>query len=411
VANLIFESLLPIATLVLIAVGHIGICIGCYNRINATGIKRTTLKRLEKIAGLILLAIPIGLLSTEAFRLGTGGLVSSLLQASWGRWSMPTVAYCSLAIAVAVIVGPFWILDRPLFTIAWNRFRLVHSHVFNHPNVDETTLQQYVCGRMFQRMARLPCNQIASLECNRKSLLIDRLPIPLHGLRIAHLSDIHLTSKMAIPFYRLAVEWVMEQKPHVIIISGDIVDYAIARDEQLGPFVDGLSAPLGEFFVLGNHDRRLTHPLTISDALVGQGWTDLGAADAVISKGISLIRLMGNERPWFHRNLESERSRPEFGDSNAELRLGVSHSPDQFNWGVQQGCSLMLCGHTHGGQIRFPWIGPVIAPSWYGSRYASGVFLRNRTLMHVSRGISAVHPFRWGCLPEVSILQLEPAVS
>jgi predicted MPP superfamily phosphohydrolase len=66
----------------------------------------------------------------------------------------------------------------------------------------------------------------------------------------------------------------------------------------------------------------------------------------------------------------------------------------------------LLCGHTHGGQIRFPVIGPVISPSWYGSRYASGVFERQCTLMHVSRGVSGVHPFRWGCLPEATILEL-----
>jgi predicted MPP superfamily phosphohydrolase len=89
-----------------------------------------------------------------------------------------------------------------------------------------------------------------------------------------------------------------------------------------------------------------------------------------------------------------------------EFRIGVSHSPDQLPWAKQLGVSLLLCGHTHGGQIRFPWIGPIIAPSKYGSRFASGVFYQSPTLMHVSRGISGVHPIRLGCLPEVSILEL-----
>ena len=80
--------------------------------------------------------------------------------------------------------------------------------------------------------------------------------------------------------------------------------------------------------------------------------------------------------------------------------------PDQFAWGIANRCRLLLCGHTHGGQIRFPVIGPVIAPSRFGSRYASGVFSKGETVMHVSSGISGIHPYRWGCMPEVTILVL-----
>ncbi|MFM7927659.1 MAG: hypothetical protein ACKO9Q_08070, partial [Pirellula sp.] len=94
------------------------------------------------------------------------------------------------------------------------------------------------------------------------------------------------------------------------------------------------------------------------------------------------------------------------GSSTQEFRLGISHSPDQLPWAKRLEVSLLLCGHTHGGQIRFPWIGPIIAPSKYGSRFASGVFYQSPTLMHVSRGMSGVHPIRLRCLPEVSVLEL-----
>ena len=88
------------------------------------------------------------------------------------------------------------------------------------------------------------------------------------------------------------------------------------------------------------------------------------------------------------------------------LRIGVSHSPDQIGWARRERLDLMLAGHTHGGQIRFPVIGPLVAPSHYGSQFASGVFYLKPTLMHVSRGLSGVHPFRWLCPPEVSVLTL-----
>jgi predicted MPP superfamily phosphohydrolase len=67
---------------------------------------------------------------------------------------------------------------------------------------------------------------------------------------------------------------------------------------------------------------------------------------------------------------------------------------------------LLLAGHTHGGQIRFPIIGPIVAPSWYGSQFASGVFYRQPTLMHVSRGLAGVHPLRYRCQPEIALLEL-----
>ena len=120
---------------------------------------------------------------------------------------------------------------------------------------------------------------------------------------------------------------------------------------------------------------------------------------------------MGNELPWFQRRASLEFAGTEAlvsrDATQADWVLGVSHTPDQFKWGISNRCNLLLCGHTHGGQIRLPWVGPIVAPSKYGSRYASGVFFNDPTLMHVSRGLSGVHPFRWGCIPEVTVLELE----
>jgi predicted MPP superfamily phosphohydrolase len=66
----------------------------------------------------------------------------------------------------------------------------------------------------------------------------------------------------------------------------------------------------------------------------------------------------------------------------------------------------MLAGHTHGGQICFPLIGPILAPSHYGVRYAAGTFDLPPTLMHVSRGVSGLQPLRFNCPPELAKLVL-----
>ena len=68
---------------------------------------------------------------------------------------------------------------------------------------------------------------------------------------------------------------------------------------------------------------------------------------------------------------------------------------------------LMLCGHLHGGQVILPLIGPIYAPSKYGVMYCGGMYECGNLLIHVSRGVGAMDPLRWNCLPEISLLELQ----
>jgi predicted MPP superfamily phosphohydrolase len=88
------------------------------------------------------------------------------------------------------------------------------------------------------------------------------------------------------------------------------------------------------------------------------------------------------------------------------LRILLAHGPDQFGWAQQNDFDLMLAGHNHGGQIRLPFLGAILAPSLGGTRYASGVFRRGRSVMHVSRGTGSLTPVRWNCPPEIALLIL-----
>jgi predicted MPP superfamily phosphohydrolase len=90
------------------------------------------------------------------------------------------------------------------------------------------------------------------------------------------------------------------------------------------------------------------------------------------------------------------------------LSILLSHSPDQFARAQREGYKLMLAGHVHGGQIRPPIVGPMLSPSHYGVRFASGVFHRPPTLLHVTRGVSGMIPLRFNCPPEVAKLVLRP---
>jgi predicted MPP superfamily phosphohydrolase len=114
--------------------------------------------------------------------------------------------------------------------------------------------------------------------------------------------------------------------------------------------------------------------------------------------------LTGNELPWFDavNQLPMPSEQPA-----SDLAILLSHSPDQIDWATSYKFDLMFAGHTHGGQIAFPVIGPIVAPSKYGVKYASGTFQVGDTLMHVSRGISGDEPIRVNSPPELGQFVIE----
>jgi hypothetical protein len=89
--------------------------------------------------------------------------------------------------------------------------------------------------------------------------------------------------------------------------------------------------------------------------------------------------------------------------------LAVSHHPDIIGMLDGRRADLMLCGHTHGGQIRFPFFGAIVVPSKHEQRYASGFHRRGGVLLYVSRGIGAIPPLRILCKPEVATFTLRRA--
>lgn len=417
-----------ILLVLLLAIGHVGLWVWLYNRINATGFHRRTIKRIEKCIVLACALIPVAILALE-FRSGTWGTSISECKATfferslWDATTYPTRVYGIAVLMFTVVVGPIWLVHRPAFAVAKHRFRVLQKDVDPPMHRDNPT---WVSGRLTKQCLKLPLNEILSVERNIKQLMIDCLPKDFSGMRIGHLSDIHLTGQLTADFYRIAVEWVMDQGIEVLVVSGDIVDYKHAMG-LLSPVFGNLDPSIPKIFVLGNHDRAYGLVDDVRLGLSELGWFDAGASDLNIQTHRGLLKVCGNELPWLRRHdttenvtgvakelsgtVETSTQMLRELEVQASFVLGVSHSPDQFEWGRERGCHLLLCGHTHGGQIRFPWIGPLVAPSWYGSRYASGVFHRPPTLMHVSRGLSGVHPLRWGCTPEATVLEVKTSLT
>lgn len=388
-----------------LAVGHISLWIWLFNRVNALGLERKTIKRLEKSVVLLCLVLPFAFLFIE-WRFGAWGQswqqTWQLLQAPdfYKRGSVASLVYFGAVLAFLVWIGPRWLAHRPAFAIAKDRYRIEDRRLEKHLHRKNP---HWVTGAKTRYSLAIPGNEILSLELNLKRLHLDGVATTFQGMRIGHLSDIHLMGEIAPDFTRYCVDWIMTQGIELLVLSGDLVDDAAAVPHLKLAF-EALPAELPKLFVLGNHDRAHNLVEPARDTMNAMGWMDAGAQDWWIPTKRGRILVVGNELPWLARHT-SPRVRSVESDGPG-FTLGVAHSPDQFEWARAQGCQLLLCGHTHGGQVRIPGIGPIIAPSWHGSQYASGVFCKQPTVMHVSRGVSGTHPLRWRCPPEVSVLEV-----
>lgn len=250
-------------------------------------------------------------------------------------------------------------------------------------------------------LVRLPGNQSLQLDIREKHVRIPRLPAELAGLSIAHLSDLHYTGKIERAYFEEVVRRANQLNADLIAITGDLLDKS-ALVEWLPETLGKLQAPLGVWCVLGNHDRRID-TARLRAKLAELGIEQLSGRAVTIEHNGASILLAGNELPWFKPAADNPLDASADG---APLRILLSHSPDQIHWARQRHFDLMLAGHTHGGQIRLPGIGPLISPSFYGARYASGTFELPPTVMHVSQGISGKTPLRYRCPPELIKLVL-----
>ncbi len=250
--------------------------------------------------------------------------------------------------------------------------------------------------------ARLPFNDVFRLEVTRQTLAPPRLPAPLDGLTILVLADLHFHGTPSRLWFEHVLAAAVELPgPDLLCLLGDYVD-ADTHIAWIEPLLGRLSARVGKYAILGNHDVR-HRPAAVQQALQASGYTLVADGVHVCERDGQPIAVVGHEGPW--------RPAPprELAWPPGAFRLGLSHTPDQFYWAVQQEIDLLLCGHVHGGQIRLPLIGPIFVPSRYGRRFDSGVFQCGGTVMTVCRGLSGREPLRFRCPPQLLHVTLRRA--
>lgn len=235
-----------------------------------------------------------------------------------------------------------------------------------------------------------------NLEITRTTLVTSGLPEALSGLRIGLLTDLHRSLTVPREDIEKAVTAMMKERPDLIVLGGDYVTW---RDpqfvEDVADILAPLTAPHGVFAILGNHDDERTMPA----ALTAQGFEVLMDARTRITVAGESLDLVGL-RFWTRQSTDvipllSSATRP---------AIVLAHDPRRVFEAAALDLSVVLSGHTHGGQIVIPGLGAIAARKF---PIASGVFHQRNTTLYVSRGIGTVYvPFRLNCPPEVAILTL-----
>lgn len=389
----------PVQLALLLAemLGHFAMTVWLFNRLHALAMPRPRMKALERL--LLLLSGALVLIVVSRWLLSDGSPWPATGDLSFASLALRLYAVVTCLAAIAVL--PCWLVPKlreclcPKLVSNDTR-RVDVSERLGYPPVD---------GVQTRWFAKLPGNELLTIAVQQKTLQLQNLPQPLSGLKIAHLSDLHMTGQLTQAFYEVAVAETNALSPDLVLITGDILEKEKCLP-WIGETLAKLQARDGKFFILGNHEYRLKDPMVLRAALTAAGFTDLGSRVQMVPVGDSRLLLAGNERPWFGSLPEV----PTTGEGNA-FRLLLSHTPDQLPWAKANGFDLMLAGHNHGGQIRLPYFGALIAPSRYGCRYAGGIYYEEPTLLHVSRGLSAIHPIRINCPPEITLLILRPEAS
>lgn len=255
------------------------------------------------------------------------------------------------------------------------------------------------------------------LRLSRWRISIPRLPAELEGLKIVHLSDLHIRSEnkpFPLEVGRRAVQMALAQKPDLVCLTGDLGQasrFMTSAAEVLRPLADTPA-----WVVMGNHDHDKMLESEFSgppeERLTTAQWravAEQAGLRVLLNqhaqcelRGVPVVVAGTGDASCGWDDLPATLS----GEPRAALHLLLSHSPDIMDDPHSDWADLVLCGHTHGGQAKLPGLGTPWAPVWRDRRRSEGLFRVGEALCFVSRGVGAGIRTRFLCPPEVVELTL-----
>jgi predicted MPP superfamily phosphohydrolase len=250
--------------------------------------------------------------------------------------------------------------------------------------------------------------RIASVD---RHVAVAGMPDALDGLRVIHLSDLHVGRIYSTGKLPALVEHCNGLGGDLIAVTGDLIDFAIEPLAQVIDAMKGLAAPMGVFFVPGNHDHLVDGPRFVAmmhDAglhlLVNQTTVLESRGCRIVVAGVDFTPRRRDQDQLVRRTLRHHRR-----NDRADLRLLLAHHPDTFDAAAQLGVDLTLSGHTHGGQVKLLQRRGKKGSIGLGSlahKYPHGLYRRGEAHLHVTAGVGSWIPLRVKCPAEIVRLTL-----
>lgn len=251
---------------------------------------------------------------------------------------------------------------------------------------------------------------------------VERIEVPLAGLarafdgyRVVQISDVHADGWMTPKRLSDAVRLVNGERPDLVAFTGDLVTVDDFSDVLAAKVAPGLVGPLrgvrsrdGAVAVLGNHDHWAGADL-VRQVLEDGGLREVGNGHFSVWRGRGVLHFAGVDDVMEGRDRLGAVLDGLPGEGAAVL---LAHEPDFADRSAESGrFGLQLSGHSHGGQVRLPGVGPPVLPP-LGEKYPVGRYEVGGMVQYTNRGLGAIQPrLRFGCRPEITTFVLRAATS
>ncbi len=240
----------------------------------------------------------------------------------------------------------------------------------------------------------------------------EKIPSDFNKYKIIQISDFHNTNSKKLT--NDLVKKIEKNQPNLIVLTGDLIDANKTGIDTAINFIARINEFAPIYYVTGNHEASTSSYDVLEEKLISNKVTILDNKAEIIKINNSEINLIGINDPKFTSNsyitdstIVNDSLKPiEYDNTNFSILL--SHRPELFDTYVENNIDLVLTGHAHGGQIRIPFIGGLVAPNQgLFPKYTSGKFVKNKTTMIISRGIgNSIVPYRINNRPEMVVITL-----
>ncbi|MFB6465717.1 metallophosphoesterase [Cytobacillus sp. Hz8] len=247
------------------------------------------------------------------------------------------------------------------------------------------------------------------VETKKMVIQHSKIPSAFDGFKMIQFNDTHLGFQYNLTQLKKITKQINALEPDIILFNGDLMDAPnqFKNPANIIPILQELKAPFGKFAIYGNHDHGGYGSNLYKDIMTKSGFT-------LLRNQAKKIELLGNSSIYIVGIDDAMLGKPDLDKAFQNVpkeayKILLSHAPDLADQSYPFGAELQLSGHSHGGQIKIPFLGALVT-SPYGEKYIEGLFTigkKNPLTLYVNRGLGTTRlPFRFLSRPELTVITL-----